>query len=387
MSRLWFTLDRTLLIAVLVLLTVGMVVSLAASPSVAIRKGLDPFYFVERHLMVSGVCVIVLLSLALFTARELRRLSLILFFGGVTAMVYVLAIGPEINGARRWLRFGGFSLQPSEFVKPAFVVLVGWLLAERQRRPDMPTIALLVAVVVVFAALLRLQPDMGQLVLVVVVATAMIVLGGLPLIWPAALSGLAVVALGLAYLTQDYVARRIDSFLATDFSGTDQASRAVRSFVDGGFFGRGPGAGTIKTDLPDAHTDYIFAVLAEEYGVVACLALLALYGFIVFRAIARAIASDDLAVRFALVGLALMFGGQALINMGVNVGLLPAKGMTLPFISAGGSSMVAISITLGMMLALSCRVPRGVSSATPPIVVAPSDVDAIGEPTGGLRGA
>ncbi|MEM1306612.1 MAG: putative peptidoglycan glycosyltransferase FtsW [Pseudomonadota bacterium] len=371
LSRVWFTLDRTLLVAILILLAIGLVVSLAASPAVALRKGLEPFHFVERHVVFAGLALAMVMGLSLLTAREVRRAALLLYVAGSAAMVYVLAAGPEINGAQRWLRLGAFSLQPSEFVKPALVVLAGWLLAERQRRPDMPALIGLIGLSALFLLLLRLQPDMGQVMLMGAVLVGLGILAGLSLLWIGGLVTGGIAALGVAYVTQPYVARRIDAYLSTDFSGTDQASRAIRSFIDGGFFGRGPGAGTIKTDLPDAHTDYIFAVIAEEYGAVACIALLALYGFIAFRAVARALASDDLGVRYALIGLALLFSGQALINMGVNVGLLPATGMTLPFVSAGGSSMIAISITLGMMLALSCRAPdpRGLSSV--PFVVTP----------------
>jgi cell division protein FtsW len=277
-------------------------------------------------------------------------------------------MGEEINGARRWLSIEGHSIQPSEFAKPAFVVVSAWLLAEARRRPDMPALPIAMLLFALFAGLLVIQPDVGQTMLVTIVWMAMLFVSGL------ALTGAAVVAVagaaGLygAYLYFPHVAGRIDRFFNPQTGDFSQGDRAIRSFVEGGLLGRGPGEGTIKTSLPDAHTDYIFAVVAEEYGAIACLALLALFAFVVLRALRHAENEPDLATRLGIVGLALMFGFQALINMGVNVGLLPAKGMTLPFLSAGGSSMLAISLTLGMLLALTRRRPDADRLKKPPLM-------------------
>jgi cell division protein FtsW len=351
----WFTVDRVLLTAILVLMGVGIIVSLAASPAVADNKGLDAFYFVKRHVLIVLAGAVLMVGLSLQSPRMIRRIALVTFAVSVAAMVYTLVAGEAINGARRWVRVTSLSIQPSEFAKPAFIVLAAWAFAEWERRRDVPALPVAVALYACFVSLLALQPDVGQSILVTVVWAALFLLSGLAFIWVAALLALAAAGLVIAYLALPYVAARIDGFLSADVAATSQVARAYESFRIGGLFGRGPGEGTIKTILPDAHTDFIFAVIAEEYGMIACLALLALYGFIVFRALVLAIKAQDLSVRYATSGLALLIGLQALINMGVNVGLLPAKGMTLPFISAGGSSLIAVSLTFGMMLSLTRR--------------------------------
>ncbi|MFY0611058.1 MAG: cell division protein FtsW [Hyphomicrobiaceae bacterium] len=351
----WFTVDRLLLTAVFLLMGVGIVVSLAASPSVAMNKDLAAFYFVKRHVIIVCAGAILMLLLSAQSPRTIRRIALALYIICVGTMVYVVAFGEEVNGARRWLRVVGLSLQPSELAKPAFVVLSAWAFAEYERRRDVPALPVAIGLYVIFVALLLMQPDVGQSLLITLVWGAMFVLAGLALVWVAALFSLALAGLGAAYSMLPYVQDRVHAFLFPVSGDNSQIERAFNSFKEGGFFGRGPGEGTIKTVLPDAHTDFIFAVIAEEYGIVACLALLALFMFIVFRALIQSISSEDLSMRYAVCGLALLVGGQALINMGVNVGLLPAKGMTLPMISAGGSSLIAIAITFGMMLALTRR--------------------------------
>jgi cell division protein FtsW len=351
----WFTVDRFLLTAIFILIGAGIIVSLAASPSVAINKDLPAFYFVQRHIIF--VCFGVLLMLALSTQspRTIRRIALVLFAACIAGMVYIFVAGQEINGARRWMRIAGFSLQPSELAKPAFVVLSAWAFAEHERRRDVPAFPIALALYLGFLALLVTQPDVGQSLLISTVWGAMFILAGMPIVWAAAFFGAAAAGLGLAYSMLPYVQHRMHAFLSPLAGDNSQVERAYNSFKEGGFFGRGPGEGTIKTVLPDAHTDFIFAVIAEEYGVVACMALLALFMIIVFRGLIQAISNEDLSIRYAVSGLSLLIGGQTLINMGVNVGLLPAKGMTLPMVSAGGSSMIATCITFGMILGLTRR--------------------------------
>jgi len=351
----WFTVDRVLLAAILVLMGVGVIVSLAASPAVADSKGLEAFYFVKRHVVIVLAGALLMVTLSLQSPRMIRRIALVTFLVSIAAMVYILVAGEAVNGARRWGRVMGMSLQPSELAKPAFIVLAAWAFAEWERRRDMPALPIAITLYVCFVGLLALQPDVGQSFLVTVVWAALFLLSGLSFFWVAGLVALTAAGLVVAYFALPYVAARIDVFLSADAAATSQVARAYESFRIGGLFGRGPGEGTIKTVLPDAHTDFIFAVIAEEYGVIACLALLALYGLIVFRALVLAIKAQDLSVRYAASGLALLIGLQAIINMGVNVGLLPAKGMTLPFISAGGSSLIAVSLTFGMMLSLTRR--------------------------------
>jgi cell division protein FtsW len=263
--------------------------------------------------------------------------------------------GADLNGARRWMSVGGFSLQPSELAKPAFVVVSAWLLAEVSRRPDMPALPIAVALLVSLVALLVLQPDVGQTLLVTLTWGALFFLSGQRLLAFAGLGALTAAGLGAAYVFLPHVQVRFDRFFNPAPGDHSQIDRAMQSFERGGFFGRGPGEGTIKTALPDAHTDFIFAVVAEEYGALACLALVAVFGFIVLRALSRASDEPDAATRLGIAGLGILFGLQALINMGVNVGLLPAKGMTLPFISAGGSSTLAVALLAGMLLALTRR--------------------------------
>jgi len=358
----WFTIDRVLLAVILALAAAGLVLSLAASPAVAVKKGFSPYHFVERQVVFVAIAVTALFVVSMLGPRNIRRLALLLFAGMIAAMIAVLIAGEEINGARRWLRFAGFSLQPSEFAKPAFVVISAWGLAEARERRDMPGLAIAVAAFVVLAAVLAQQPDVGQTLLVTLVWAAMLMMAGQPIAWVVGLAGVSVAGLGAAYLMLPYVRLRIDRFFSQAPGDNSQAERALQSFIEGGFFGRGPGEGTIKSVLPDAHTDFIFAVVAEEYGVLACLALLALFGFIVVRTFVRTLDEPDLFVRLCATGLVMMLGLQALINMAVNVGLVPPKGITLPFVSAGGSSTVAVGIAFGMVLALGRRRPRLLAS-------------------------
>lgn len=348
----WFTVDRVLMLAILILFATGLVLSLAASPAVALKKGLPAYHFVKRHLLFAGCGAALMLAVSFLTPVGVRRLALALFLGCVAGLIAVPLVGTEVNGAYRWLSIGGHSLQPSEFLKPGFAVLIGWMFAEAQRRPEMPALALAIFAVLVVAGLLVAQPDVGQTLLIAVVWGALFFVSGQPLIGAAIIGGLGVAGLSAAYAMLPHVKFRIDRFFSPLAGDNSQVDRAIQSFSQGGFLGRGPGEGTIKTSLPDAHTDFIFAVVAEEYGALLCLVLLVLFAFVVLRALRRARDEPDAANRFGIIALALMFGLQALINMGVNVGLLPAKGMTLPLISYGGSSTLAISITLGMLLAL-----------------------------------
>ncbi len=366
LSAWWFTVDRGLLAAIVILAGIGLLLSLAASPAIAIRKGFHAFHFVERQVVFMGVSMLVMLAVSAMAPRTIRRLALVLFLAMAAAMGAILLAGDEINGARRWLRIAGFSLQPSEFAKPAFVILAAWGLAQARIRSDMPGLGIAVAAYLVLAALLVQQPDVGQTLLVTLVWGAMLIMAGQPLALAAWVAGAGAAGVVVAYFALPYVRLRFDRFFNPVPGDNSQSDRALQSFIEGGFFGRGPGEGTIKTALPDAHTDFIFAVVGEEYGILACLGLVALFGFIVLRVFARSLDEPDAFRRLAVTGLALMFGLQALINMAVNVGLLPPKGMTLPLISAGGSSTVAVGIALGMILGLTRRRADAGRYAQPP---------------------
>jgi len=277
-------------------------------------------------------------------------------------MVATLLLGSEIKGSRRWLDFGFFSLQSSEIVKPAFVLISAWLFSEHMRRSDMPAHFLAMALYTVFVVLLMLQPDFGQTVLISAVWVLMFFMAGLPWIWFGVLGVLGTSAIIFAYLTIPHVAKRIDRFFNPESGDTFQVDIAMESFAKGGFFGRGPGEGTVKHILPDAHSDFVFAVVAEEFGVFACMVLAGFFTFIVIRCLRRALQENDQFIKLALIGLVSLFGLQALINMGVSLSLLPAKGMTLPFISYGGSSLVSSGFTMGLVLSLTRRRPESAVS-------------------------
>lgn len=351
----WFTIDRPLLAVLISLLGIGCLISLAASPAVAMKRGLEPFHFAERHLLFASVSLIVVLACSTLDPRQLRRLALLLLAASLVAMAWLAIGGTEIKGARRWVFFAGQSIQPSEFGKPALVLIVAWLLAEAAVRRDVPAMPAAILLALVFAGLLAIQPDIGQTVLIVAVWGGMFLVSGQPLKWALLLVPAGIGGFGAAYLSFEHVRRRVARFLDPGSGENYQIERAVQSFAEGGIAGRGPGEGVIKSTLPDAHTDFIFAVIGEEYGAIACLGLLALYGFVALRALGAAFRTADGFLRLAATGLCLLLVGQAAINMGVNVGLLPAKGMTLPFVSAGGSSTLSSALTAGFLLAATRR--------------------------------
>jgi len=350
----WFTVDRMLLASILAIAGAGVVLSLAASPAIAIKRGLPIYYFVERQLLFMALGIALMLAISLLSPERVRRLALAALVVCLAGMLLVLTTGAEINGARRWLHLGGYSVQPSELAKPAFVVLCAWFLAEGRRRPDMPALPAAFGLYLLLAGLLALQPDVGQALLVSLVWCALFFLAGGRVTWFAAFLAMLASGFAAAYYSIGYVRLRVDRFLS-GAGESYQTGRARQSFIEGGLFGRGPGEGTIKSALPDAHNDFIFAVIAEEYGALICLVLLGLFALVVVRAFARQMGEDDDFRRLGAMGLALLFGLQAIINMAVNTGLLPTKGMTLPFISIGGSSTIATSLGLGMLLALTRR--------------------------------
>lgn len=356
----WWTVDKTLLTGLLILLVGGVVLSLAGSPAVAERLGFDSFHFVKRHLVFFVISVVVLIGTSFLKPRIARRLALILFVGMLGLMVMTLFIGVENNGSRRWIDVAGFSLQPSEFLKPAFIILCAWLFTEKTRKSDMPGNLIAIALLGVVALLLIAQPDFGQTILVTTAWGAVFFLAGMPWFWIAVIAAIAAVGVVLAYGAIPHVAQRIDQFLNPASGDTYQVDTALEAFVNGGWFGVGPGEGTVKLVLPDAHTDFIFAVAAEEFGLIACLALVALFGFVVVRGLTRSLRCTDSFTRVAAAGLVVLFGFQAVINMAVNLNLVPSKGMTLPFISSGGSSMLAIAIGMGFVLALTRQSPSAV---------------------------
>jgi cell division protein FtsW len=354
----WWTVDRLLMAALMTVMLAGIVLSLAASPPVASRIGLDPFYFVNRHVMFLLPALAVMLGTSFLSPRHIRRLALAVFIISFALVVTTLFVGVEIKGARRWIVLLGVNIQPSEFLKPSFVILTAWLFAESAKKPDMPANTFALLLLLSVDTVLVLQPDFGQAMLIAIVWGALFFMAGMRVIWVAGLAMTAAVGLAGAYATVPHVARRIKRFLDPASGDTFQVDMAVESFMRGGWFGRGPGEGTVKRILPDSHADFVFAVGAEEFGIVLCLVLVALFAFIVIRALANAMRNEDAFARFATAGLAMLVGMQSAINMAVNLALIPAKGMTLPFISYGGSSMISIAYGMGMLLALTRDRPR-----------------------------
>ena len=354
----WWTVDRLMLAALIVLMLGGIVLSLAASPPVAARLGLEPFYFVNRHILFLIPTLLLLLGTSLLSPRSIRRVALVVFIVSLVLIAATLMFGAEVKGARRWIVIFGVNIQPSEFLKPAFVILIAWLFGESARRPEMPANTAALALLLTAVGALVLQPDFGQTMLIMLVWGTLFFLAGMRVVWVAGLGATAAIGLAGAYATVPHVARRIQRFMDPASGDTFNVDQALESFVRGGWFGRGPGEGTIKRILPEAHTDFVFAVAAEEFGIVLCLALLALYAFVVLRALRYALSDEDPFRRFAVAGLAILFGLQSAINMSVNLHLIPAKGMTLPFISYGGSSMLSLAYGMGMLLALTRERPR-----------------------------
>lgn len=357
LSEWWWTVDKLLLAAIMALILAGVILSLAASPPVATRIGLDPFHFFNRHVLFLVPSIIVMIGTSFLSPKHVRRSALIVLTISMALIVATLLFGPEVKGARRWITIIGINIQASEAAKPAFVVVVSWLFAESTRRPEMPATSMALVLLGMLVTLLVLEPDFGQTMLMLTVWGALFFIAGMRMVWVFGLAGVSAVGLFTAYLTVPHVAARIQRFMNPASGDTFQVDLAADSFMQGGWFGQGPGEGTVKRLLPDSHTDFVFAVGAEEFGIVLCLALLALFAFIVLRSLSRAYASEDLFTRFAASGLAIMFGTQACINMAVNLHLMPAKGMTLPFISYGGSSMVSLAYGIGMLLALTRQRP------------------------------
>jgi cell division protein FtsW len=365
LSEWWRTIDRLTLAALSALMLGGIVLCLAASPPVAARIGLDPFHFVDRQVLFLIPAIAVLIGTSFLSPRDIRKLAVVVFLVSLVLVAATPYFGAEIKGARRWLVILGVNIQPSEFLKPAFVIMIAWLFGESSKRSDMPANSIALALLVVVVGLLVLQPDFGQTMLVTLVWGALFYMAGMRFIWMLGLGASAAAGLLVAFYTVPHVAQRINRFLDPASGDTFNIEIATESFIRGGWFGRGPGEGTIKRILPEGHTDFVFAVAAEEFGVVLCLILVALFAFIVIRALIKAMRNDDQFVRFAAAGLAILFGLQSTINMAVNLHLMPAKGMTLPFVSYGGSSLISLAYGMGMLIALTRERPSArLSSGT-----------------------
>ncbi len=348
----WRTVDRWTLMALMTLIGIGAIMAMAATPPVAEKLGLDTFHFVRRHFTLLPVAVAIMIGASLLDLSGVRRVAMAVLLLSIALLAATFVLGTEIKGARRWISLPGFSLQPSEFVKPSFAVICAWLFALQRRRSGVPGDMIAGALYLLVAGLLLLQPDVGMALVVTTIWAAQIFLAGLRMIWGLALIGAAGMLAVAAYSVFPHVQSRIKRFLDPQSGDTYQVTRSLEAFTNGGLSGRGPGEGTVKTHLPDAHSDFVFAVAGEEFGLIACIFIAVLFGFVVLRGFARLLSENNLFALLATSGLLTQFGLQALINMGSTLHILPTKGMTLPFISYGGSSLLAMALGMGFMLAL-----------------------------------
>ncbi|MPT47568.1 MAG: cell division protein FtsW [Sphingobium sp.] len=361
----WFwEIDRVLLALIIILVAIGLVAVAAASPVAAIDRStsdinVDPLHYFYRQLMWVGVGVPVMLFISMLPKEELRRYTLWAALGFTIILMLVPLIGTNVNGAKRWITIG-IQFQPSEFLKPAYVVAMAWLFSLRERDPGLPVVALTGAITALIAGLLMQQPDFGQTVIFCTCWGALLLLGGVAWRWLAGIAGLGIAGVFAMYFLYENGRQRINDFLGIGGhpeTGPDQTDLAYRTITNGGFTGVGPGGGQAKFRLPEAHTDYIFSVIGEEFGLFACIIIVLLYLAIIVRVLLRLLDEEDVFIILASAGLTIQFGLQAIINMGVNAHIFPSKGMTLPFISYGGSSMLALSIGVGLLLAFTKRNP------------------------------
>ncbi len=360
LPRWWRTIDKWSLSSVLLLFGIGLLLGLAASPPLAEKNGLHPFYYVQRQALFGAVALMAMMAISMMSPSQVRRLGVTGFLVAFVALMALPVFGTDFGkGAVRWFSLGFGSVQPSEFLKPGFVVLTAWLMAAAQEVNGPPGRIYSFVIALVVVLFLALQPDFGQACLVLFSWGVVYFIGGAPFLLLIAIVGLTVVGGLGAYNGSEHFARRIDGFLSAEIDPRTQIGYATNAIQEGGFFGVGVGEGQVKWSLPDAHTDFIIAVAAEEYGLILVLIIIALYALVVVRSFFRLMRERDPFARLAGAGLAAAFGVQAMINMGVAVRLLPAKGMTLPFVSYGGSSVIASGIALGMLLALTRSRPQG----------------------------
>jgi cell division protein FtsW len=358
--RWWRTIDKWTLTSVFILFGIGLMLGLAASVPLAERNGLDPYYYVERQMFFGGIALCTMIGVSMMAPEMVRRIGVIGFAGAFVALCLLPFLGTDFGkGAVRWFSFGFASVQPSEFLKPGFIIVTAWLMAASQDVAGPPGKSMSFALTALIVMLLALQPDFGQAMLVVFAWGVVYFIAGAPMFLICTVIGLVLSGGLFAYEFSEHFARRIDGFLSPDVDPRTQLGYAVNAIQEGGFFGVGIGEGQVKWALPDAHTDFIIAVAAEEYGLILVLCIIGLYGLIVVRSLLRLLRERDPFVRLAGTGLACIFGVQAMINMGVAVRLLPAKGMTLPFVSYGGSSVIAAGITVGALLAMTRLRPQG----------------------------
>ena len=356
-GRWWWTIDRWMIAIIFSISACGAILALAASPPVAERLNLDTFFFVRRQFIILPLSLMIMFMVSFLNREGIKQLAIVLFIFSFLLMIYTLINGEEIKGAIRWVKFGGLSIQPSEFIKPSFVVIAAWLLSAWRIKDDSPGYLLSIGIYLSVVALLLMQPDVGMAILVSVVWGVQFFLAGLPMFLVLAVGTIFIIGGFCAYFNFSHVQIRIDRFFDTAGPETYQVASSLETFRNGGIFGRGPGEGRVKEVLPDAHADFIFAVAGEEFGLIMTLLILGLFFFLILRGFIRAFKETDLFVQLAVAGLLVQVGLQAIINMASTLNLMPTKGMTLPLISYGGSSILALAIGLGSVLALTRERP------------------------------
>lgn len=354
----WWTIDKSLLAALILLMLVGILLSFAASPPVAERLGLGPWHFIIRQAIFAALALPVMLVTSFLGHRPARIAALAVLVISIGMLWLTLRFGVEVKGAKRWISIAGNTIQPSEFVKPAYAIIGAWLFSESMKRPGIPARIIATGIMMTIVAGLLLQPDIGQTALVLATWGALLFLSGISWLFIVALGGVAVGLLFGAYMFFPHFAKRIDSFINPEGGNTYQVDKALSSLLEGGWFGRGPGESIANKVIPDAHADYVFSAAAGEFGILFCLCLVALIAFIVIKALIGAQQQSSLFARLAASTLAIQFGLQCAINLAVNLSLIPPKGMTLPFVSYGGTSMFAIAFAMGLMLAFTRKKPE-----------------------------
>jgi cell division protein FtsW len=358
----WWTVDHWLLGVVTALIICGIVLSFGNSPAAAQRMNIgDPFHFATRQCVFGVGAAVMLLFVSMMSPRGVRRSAFIIYGVAILMMVILPILGHHAKGATRWVEIDGFSLQPSEFMKPALIVLASWMFAEGQKGEGVPGVSIAFVLYAVAVVLLLIQPDVGQTVLITIAFGAAFFMAGVPFKWILGLGAMAVGGGISLYFVFDHVASRVKRFLSPDGADTHQVDRALEAIAHGGLFGRGPGEGVLKRQVPDVHTDFAYSGAAEEYGLVFSLFLISLFCFIVIRGLYKSMKLSDPFEQVAAGALFVLVGQQAFINIAVNLNMIPTKGMTLPFISYGGSSMLAMGLTMGMALALTRKRPGAYS--------------------------
>jgi cell division protein FtsW len=363
----WWTTDHLLLGATAILIVLGVMLSFGNSPAAAARMNVpDPFHFAIRQCVFGLGAAAIVLGVSMLPPKGVKRAAVIIYLAAIAVMIALPLLGHHAKGATRWLEFGGFSLQPSEFMKPALMIVASWMFAEAQKGEGVPGVSIAFFLYGLAVVLLLLQPDVGQTVLITIAFGAAFFMAGVPAAWIIGLGATAITGLASLYFVFGHVAERVHKFLSPEAADTQQIDRAQAAIAAGGLFGRGPGEGILKRQIPDVHTDFAYSGAAEEYGLLFSLLLIVLLGFIVIRGLYKSMKLSDPFEQVSAAALFVLVGQQAFINVAVNLKMIPTKGMTLPFISYGGSSMLAMGLTLGMALALTRKRPGAYNAVEAP---------------------